>query len=104
MKVGIAASMWRGLADLPFREYVEYCQSAGAEVIELSGWPDNYSKTLTLDDAVIEQVRALTRSAGIEVCAVGCPSELVQPTSEGPAEQVTLLERYVDIAKLVARG
>jgi sugar phosphate isomerase/epimerase/catechol 2,3-dioxygenase-like lactoylglutathione lyase family enzyme len=98
MKVGIAASMWRGLADMPFPEYVEYCRDADADVIELSGWPDSYSRTLALDDAGIEQVRALTGRAGIDVCAVGCPSELVQPTPEGQAEQVALIKRYVDVA------
>jgi len=39
VKVGIASSMWRGLADLPFPEYVSYCRQAGAEVIERSGSP-----------------------------------------------------------------
>ena len=99
MKVGIAASMWRGLADLPFPEFVDFCREAGAETIELSGWPQSYAGTLALDEAGIEQVRALTRSAGIEVVAVGCPSDLVQPTAEGMAAQVALIERHVTIAE-----
>jgi len=94
VKVGIAASMWRGLADLPFPEFVAYCKGAGAEVMELSGWPDSYAKTLTLDDAGVRQVQ----DAGIEICAVACPSELVQSTPEGRAEQVALMKRHVDLA------
>lgn len=104
MKVGIAASMWRGLADMPIAEYVTYCRAAGAEVIELSGWPDSYSKTLTLDDAGIETVRKLTADAGIEVVALGCPSDLAQPTPELQQQQADLITRYVDLAgKLGAR-
>jgi sugar phosphate isomerase/epimerase/catechol 2,3-dioxygenase-like lactoylglutathione lyase family enzyme len=98
MQVGIAASMWRGLADMPFPEYVAYCREAGAETIELSGWPDSYSKTLTLDDAGIETVRKLTGQAGLGVIALGCPSDLVQPTPEGLAEQVRLIQHHVDLA------
>src|SRR5258708_3923480 len=99
MKVGIAASMWRGLADLPFPEFVEYCRAAGAEAIELSGWPQSYAGTLTLDDVGIAQVRTLTRRAGIAVVAVGCPSDPVQPTAEGMAEQVALIRRHLEIAE-----
>ena len=99
MKVGIAASMWRGLADMPFPEYVTYCREAGAEVIELSGWPDSYARTLTLDDGGIETVRRLTGQAGIEVVAVGCPSDLAQPTVELQQAQAELMKRYVDVAK-----
>ena len=98
MKVGIAASMWRGLADIPFPEYVEYCRGAGAEVIELSGWPQSYSGTLALDGEGIETVRALTGRAGLEVVAVGCASDFVQTTAEGMAEQVALIRRHVDVA------
>jgi sugar phosphate isomerase/epimerase/catechol 2,3-dioxygenase-like lactoylglutathione lyase family enzyme len=99
MKVGIAASMWRGLVDLPFPEFVEYCRDAGAEVMELSGYPKSYSETLVLNDAGVEMVRTLTRRAGVQVCAVGCPSDLVQPTPEGMAEQVALIKRHVDVAE-----
>ena len=74
------------LADLPFPEFVDYCREAGAEVVELSGWPQSYAGTLVLDDA------------GIEVVAVGCPSDLVQPTAEGMAAQVALIARHVEIA------
>jgi sugar phosphate isomerase/epimerase len=98
MQVGIAATMWRGLVDLPFPEFVAYCKEAGADVLELSGWPSSYSGTLVLDDAGVEQVRTLTRRAGLAVCAVGCPSELVQPEAAGKAEQVALIERLVDVA------
>ena len=93
--------MWRGLVDLPFPEFVTYCREAGAEVMELSGYPKSYSGTLTLDDSGVEQVRKLTREAGIEVCAVGCPSDLVQPTAEGRAEQVAMMTRMVDVAQAV---
>jgi sugar phosphate isomerase/epimerase len=99
MKVGIAATMWKGLVDLPFPEFVAYCKEAGAEVMELSGWPQSYSGTLVLDEAGVEQVRALTRRAGIEVCAVGCPTDLVQPTAEGKAEQVAMIRHMVDVAR-----
>lgn len=98
MKVGIAASMWRGLVDLPFPEFVTYCRDANCEVMELSGWPQSYSQTLTLDDAGIEQVRTLTRRAGLQVCAVGCPSDFVQPTPEGKSEQTALVKHCVDVA------
>src|SRR5687768_17386657 len=49
--------MWRGLADMPFPDYVEYCRLAGAEVIELSGWPSSYSETLRLDDEGVDRGR-----------------------------------------------
>ena len=105
MQVGIAASMWRGLADMPFGEYVSYCREAGAETIELSGWPDSYSRTLTLDDAGVETVRRLTGEAGLGVVAVGCPSELVQPSAEGRAAQVDLIRRHVDLQRAnIERG
>ena len=96
--VGIAATMWRGLVDLPFPEFVAYCREAGADALELSGWPRSYSGTLVLDAAGVEEVRRLTRQAGLAVCAVGCPSELVQPEEAGKAEQVALIERLVDVA------
>jgi sugar phosphate isomerase/epimerase len=99
MKVGIAATMWKGLVDLPFPEFVAYCKEAGAEVMELSGWPQSYSGSLTLDAAGVEQVRSLTHHHGIEVCAVGCPSDLVQDTPVGLAEQVALIEHCVDVAQ-----
>jgi glyoxylase I family protein len=99
MKVGIAPTMWRGLVDLPFPTFVDYCKEAGAEVMELSGFPRSYSETLVLDEAGVEQVRTLTRHAGIEVCAVGCPTDLVQPTAEGMAEQVTMIWHLVDVAQ-----
>ena len=98
MKVGIAATMWRGLVDLPFPEFVAYGREAGAEVMELSGFPKSYSGTLTLDESGVEQVRTLTRRAGIEVCAVGCPTDLVQNTAEGRAEQVAMITHMVDVA------
>jgi len=97
--VGIAATMWRGLIDLPFPEFVAYCREAGADALELSGWPRSYSGTLVLDAAGVEEVRRLTRQAGLAVCAVGCPSELVQPEEAGKAEQVALIERLVDVAE-----
>jgi sugar phosphate isomerase/epimerase len=99
VKVGIAATMWRGLVDLPFPEFVQYCRDAGADVFELSGWPKSYSESLVLDDAGVEQVRTLTDSAGIEVVAVGCPSELVQPTDAGKAAQANLIKHLVDVAQ-----
>jgi sugar phosphate isomerase/epimerase/catechol 2,3-dioxygenase-like lactoylglutathione lyase family enzyme len=99
MKVGIAASMWRGLADLPFPEFVEYCREAGAEVLELSGWPQSYAGTLTFDAAGIDRVRTLVQRAGLGMVAVGCPSDLVQPTAEGMAAQVALIERHVALAE-----
>jgi sugar phosphate isomerase/epimerase/predicted enzyme related to lactoylglutathione lyase len=99
LKVGIAASMWRGLADMPFPEYLAYCREAGAEMIELSGWPDSYSKSLTLDDDGIETVRKLTGQAGIEVVALGCSTDLAQPTVELQQAQAELMKRHVDIAK-----
>src|SRR5687768_4247665 len=86
--------MWRGLADLPFDEFVAYCKGTGADAIELSGWPDSYSKTLVLDDAGVARVR----STGLPVVAIACPSELVQPTAEGRAEQLSLMKRHVDVA------
>jgi sugar phosphate isomerase/epimerase len=99
MKVGIAATMWRGLVDLPFPQFVEYCREAGAEVMELSGFPKSYSGTLVLDENGVEQVRTLTRKAGIEVCAVGCPTDLVQPTPEGRVEQVAMIKHMLDVAQ-----
>jgi sugar phosphate isomerase/epimerase/catechol 2,3-dioxygenase-like lactoylglutathione lyase family enzyme len=98
VKVGIASSMWRGLADMPFPEYVAYCQQAGAEVIELSGWPQSYGGGLRLDAEGLEQIRKLTRQAGIEVIAIGSPDDFVQPTTDGMAEQVKLVKGYVDVA------
>jgi sugar phosphate isomerase/epimerase/catechol 2,3-dioxygenase-like lactoylglutathione lyase family enzyme len=98
VKVGIASSMWRGLADLPFPEYVEYCRQAGADVMELSGWPKSHAGTLTLDDAGVEQVQALTQRAGLEVVAIGSPDDFVQTTPEGMAEQVALVKGFVDLA------
>src|SRR5579883_2402899 len=93
VKVGIASSMWRGLADMPFPEYVAYCQQAGAEVIELSGWPQSYGG-LRLDAEGLEQIRKLTRQAGIEVIAIGSPDDFVQPTADGMAEQVKLVKGF----------
>ena len=101
MQVGIASSMWRGLADLPFPEYVTHCRDAGAEVIELSGWPDSYGRTLTLDEAGIAQARALTGQAGMTIVAVGCPDDLVQPDETALAEQVALIRRTIDVAASV---
>ena len=49
--------------------FVASCKEAGAEVVELSGWPQSYAGTLVLDEAGVERVRALTHRAGIEVCA-----------------------------------
>jgi inosose dehydratase len=99
VKIGIAPTMWRGLVDLPFPEFVEYCREIGCEVFELSGFPKSYSESLTLDAAGVEQVRTLTERAGLNVCAVGCPSELVQPTDAGKAEQATLIKHLVDVAQ-----
>lgn len=98
MKVGIAATMWRGLVDLPFPEFVSYCREAGAEVMELSGFPKSYSGTLVLDEDGVARVRTLTREAGIAVCAVGCPTDLVQSATEGRAEQVGMMRHMVEVA------
>jgi len=93
--------MWRGLADLPLSEYVTYCQQAGADVIELSGWPQSYSGTLRLDAAGAETVRTATARAGVEVVAIGSPDDFVQATSEGLDAQVKLVTGFVDLATAI---
>jgi sugar phosphate isomerase/epimerase/catechol 2,3-dioxygenase-like lactoylglutathione lyase family enzyme len=90
--------MWRGLADLLWPEYVDYCQKAKAEVMEISGWPKSYGGGLKFDDAGVELARSLTRKAGIEICAVGSPDDFVQATPEGFEDQVKLVKGYVDLA------
>lgn len=98
MKVGIASSIWRGLADLPFSEYVAYSQTAGADVMELSGWPQSYSGTLRLDAVGAETARTEARRAGVEVIAIGSPDDFVQATPEGMEAQVKLVTDFVDLA------
>ncbi len=104
MRVGIASSMWRGLADIPFPEYVTYCKNAGAQVIEISGWPDSYGKTLVLDDHGVTTARDLAASASLSITALGCPDDLVQTDSAEHANQVALIRRYVDIAQGLGAG
>jgi hypothetical protein len=65
-------------------EFVAYCKEAGAEVMELSGWPQSYAGTLVLGEAGVEQVRAPTHRAGIEVCARNAGTRPA-PTSENRA-------------------
>jgi len=50
-----------------FPEFVASCKEAGADVIELSGWPVSCSQTLAPDDEGVERVRTLTRWAGRRV-------------------------------------
>jgi hypothetical protein len=76
--VGIAATMRKGLVELPCPQFVASCKEAGTEVLELSGWPQSYSGTLALDEAGVEQVRALTGRAkdgkGSGGSSRACPS------------------------------
>lgn len=90
--------MWRGLSDLAWPEFVDYCQKAKVDVIEISGWPKSYGGSLTFDDAGIELARSLTQKAGIGICAVGTPDDLVQLTPEAFGEQIKLIKSYVDLA------
>ncbi|HUX85639.1 MAG TPA: hypothetical protein VMW65_01450, partial [Chloroflexota bacterium] len=46
----------------------------------------------------VELVRKLTKQASLEVIALGSPDDFVQPTVDGMAEQVKLVQGYVDVA------
>src|SRR5579859_7087831 len=104
MRVGIASSMWRGLADLPFSEYLAYCRQADADVIELSGWESSYSGTLRLDAVGAQQVFEATSRAELSVVAIGSPDDFVQPMPERLDEQVRNVQRLVDFAGQIGAG
>ena len=76
MQVGIASSMWRGIVDLPFPEYLTWAKGAGAETIEVAAWPRSYSGALTLDaaTAVPARVIGLADSDGL---VSGAPADVV---------------------------
>ena len=97
MQVGIASSMWRGIVDLPFPEYLAWAKRAGAEVIEVAAWPRSYSGTLTLDATTAAAVRDQVAAAGLGIVAVGAPDDLAQPDEAAWAEQVELIRRLIDI-------
>ena len=97
MQVGIASSMWRGIVDLPFPQYLAWAKSAGAETIEVAAWPQSYGGTLTLDATTAAAVRDQVAAAGLDIVAVGSPDDLAQSDETQWAEQVALIRRLIDV-------
>ncbi|MCC6629322.1 MAG: sugar phosphate isomerase/epimerase and 4-hydroxyphenylpyruvate domain-containing protein [Chloroflexi bacterium] len=97
MQVGIASSIWRGIADLPFPEYLAWARQSGAETIEVSAWPTSYGSTLALDAASAPAVRAQAAAAGLDIVAVGAFDDLAQADEADWQEQVALVRRLIDV-------
>jgi sugar phosphate isomerase/epimerase/catechol 2,3-dioxygenase-like lactoylglutathione lyase family enzyme len=97
MQVGIASSIWRGIAELPFADYLAWARRCGAETIEVSAWPRSYGGTLALDSDGAAAVRAQVAAAGLGIVAVGAYDDLAQPDEAAWAEQVALIRRLIEV-------
>jgi sugar phosphate isomerase/epimerase/catechol 2,3-dioxygenase-like lactoylglutathione lyase family enzyme len=98
MQVGIASSIWRGIADLPFPDYLAWAARCGAETIEVSAWPRSYGGSLTLDVDTAPAVAAQVAAAGLGIVAVGAYDDLAQADEAAWNEQVALIRRLIDVA------
>jgi sugar phosphate isomerase/epimerase/catechol 2,3-dioxygenase-like lactoylglutathione lyase family enzyme len=100
MQVGIASTIWRGISDLPFDQYLAWARAAGAEVVEVSAWPNSYGGNWRLDADTAAAVRQRVADAGMSIVAIGAHDDLAQADDAAWAEQVALIRRLIDVAAL----